>query len=747
MSTKYKIQLQINGTTYDVSPIWREGTKLQYTQEQDLTFADLRGQIQETFIFKRADFDLIDSQDFTTKFTLLVLESIDNGMNYTPLPFIGEFYKTNCEFDLDNKEISVKIQTDDKYRRVYPGLEKEQDLIQLGPEVNELLYNRQAVLQIHSLNTNILMNYQAGTYWEQIFDRDAYPPTPGDVNSGYSSFPLTNYYKFGQPYSRYFIPGSGSLSPDVSGIYIPATTTAGNIWREDGAYYINFIDLGAGGIQNVLYDAGGTPVFAMAVNGPLTQTTLEGFNTYNNTPGDDFINVSDSSIRCQVFYWAFYARVLTNEQTLNGGQPTFELPDPDITVEGFGFTRVWPLNNPDTYILLTDLNQPTNSRYGQFVDDALHFPNQYFQLPPPSQGFQRYPINRSTWKYCSAWFSYGPVLYSILQEGGANVTLRHAYTLADCLNLLLQELDPAVTFEATSDYSAFLYPDDGINPVSGDPQPTILCSPKSNFTLGEYDRPAQKAITKLSQFLQMLWTVYRLKWYIDDAGRFRLEHISYFEKGLSYGANNVGSDLTTAIEPKTGLTWAYRTSKYRYNKQNLAEEIRTKYMDEQSVPFEGFPIPINDFFVEPGNYVEEVLRFSADLDFMTVNSPLINREGFALFAAVPTGIPKQWETEFTEIEAPPGFEWNIQNGKLAFIYLHPRYHVYGLPAPDVKINDEDATATTVERNKIQELTYPFPNSPDTLALIATELGVGQLVSIEIPLGSRLGTITVKHDTQ
>lgn len=92
-------------------------------------------------------------------------------------------------------------------------------------------------------------------------------------------------------------------------------------------------------------------------------------------------------------------------------------------------------------------------------------------------------------------------------------------------------------------------------------------------------------------------------------------------------------------------------------------------------------------------------------------------------------------------------ELEMQNGSLSWVYLHPTFYIYGLPAKKVRINNADATMLYTSRRKIQEIEYPSFIDPSPYALVKTSLGNGQVESIDRELLSGLNKITLKYDTE
>lgn len=95
-----------------------------------------------------------------------------------------------------------------------------------------------------------------------------------------------------------------------------------------------------------------------------------------------------------------------------------------------------------------------------------------------------------------------------------------------------------------------------------------------------------------------------------------------------------------------------------------------------------------------------------------------------------------------------GADLRIQNGFMSWIYLHPNYWIYDLPASDVTINDDPYTYVAgIKRGKKQNVKYPSLEDPNPIQLIKTYIGDGQIQKLSINLSSRMNEIQLKYDTE
>lgn len=723
---KYNFGLFLDGFPYTVYPIWKDTMNLDIDLEENEQF--FREKLSEGFCFVRADFDLINDSPLETHFRLVIEDNSNLGVTF----WQGDFYKTDLkDVDEDNRTLEVLPNPIDGYDDILARKDKVFNLIDLAPEREEVLYVKQTLIQLYVPGSEFVTNFLDGTWWQQPVIEST-----GSLND------LETVYKFGfdsiPNTVKTFVagPSQGGMVPDVSGEYIQ--DGFGGTERVDNAYGFVLQDIGNGGDQWTIVDRNNSDTVVYA--GPVGEFFLIGGWDFTGGTVQGLILTSEtSSSVCRIFTGYVYARYLTDELTVNG-TPTEELPSPDITNDSFGYKRVLPIEVNEVIPFGTTTIEP--DRYGKVVDDAANNAGQYFNTPVSPNGNRLYPLVRSEWLEVSFWFYYTAALRQLQEDGSRQVVLRHAYPLASVIKVLLREIAPGITYEETTDYSDFLN-NTSANPVSSDNYVRLFITPKTNVKVGDYDQAATIADIKFSQVLDFLRNAYDLYWHVDEQNRFRIEHVSWYEKGGSYAAEVVGQDLTTFVEPKTSLPWDFKSNVFNYDKGDLPEQIKFNWMDKTSVPFDGFNIDIRSVFVQKGTVKSKPIDvFTSDLDFMQVIPSLIANEGFAVLAC--DDVSGEWVVPFVSLTAD-GEDYKIQNGKLSFVYLHPRYHKNNLPAPNITINKVDDTATTVTRFRNQELTFPFPNDLNPMELVETNAGNGRIKTASINLISRTAKAQIKHN--
>lgn len=603
----------------ETKPVYKDDLAKEYELETNQRFyrAKLSGKIS----FIRQDYDYIMSQNFESQFYFLMGKSNDGGQTWDDEYYRGKFFMTDCEFDDDNKKCTVQPDTLDEYNDVLAGLEKEYNLITLAPEITRLSFKKRPLIQVYIPGDSVVSCFLGGTYWEQdanvVDDRNALVQT--------YHFALCNLLKE--------INVTGSSNPNVNGLYVGRMSISGT-----------------NQFTGNLYPSGGTSGYYIRASqqyqppfwGLITYEIVRSsdnvvlFRYTNVSPGNqpfdnvefDFTAVSGSGSsgtpHAEMATYNIYVRYLLDVETISGLN-TYPLPSDDIVENNRNYHRAIGYAIDVAYISNSFSTTPTE--YG------LAGNGQYFYPPYSIWGQKFFPIARSTWRYASIWFGFAIFDWILEEQGRKEYTLRDAYPVASCIQVLLNQFAPGIKHEATAEYSQFLYGTDFI-PI-GYQRFTLLVSQKTNILVGDYDRPAQKAPTTLQQFTNMLRDCFRCFWYIED-GKFKIEHILWFRNGGSYSYNPALTvDLNTLLNVRNGKNWGFASSKWSFDKVDLAERYQFEWMDDVTQAFEGYPIEVISKFVTPGKIEEiNVSNFTSDVDYMILNPGAISNDGFALFAAV-----------------------------------------------------------------------------------------------------------------
>lgn len=734
MTPKYRFFLKIgeDGTRQPVCPNYKDDLTLDYELETNQRFyrAKLSGKIN----FVRADYDIINNAPFDSEFFLYIVKNDDWGQTYKQY-YKAKFMKTDCTFNDDDKLVTVQPETIDQYNDVLAGLEKEYNLIELAPQIEFLTIRKRPLIQIYSPGDSIVSCFLGGTNWEQ----DANATTDQKALIGTYHFALCNILK-----EIYITPNNGSPAI-ISGLYTGRMVTGSSVDTFQGKLYPEL------NVNYYIYIAqkrvGGLPIGAVAVEirKQSDDTAMFRYTKTSTSPFDtlefDLTAVEGSGAKGKMHAsmksYNIYARYLLDVEKIDNLN-TYPLPSEDIVDNNRNYRRVIGYAIDVAFISNNFSDTPT--------EWGLADNGKYFAPPYSIYGQKFYPIARSTWRYASLWFGFYLMDWILEEDARKAYTLRDAFTLSSCINVLLKEFAPGITHEATPEYSQFLYNTN--NPISGQSF-KLLISQKSNIINGEYKTPAQKAPITLQQIMTMLRDIYKCYWYIED-GKFKIEQVSWFRNGGSYGYNPIiDYDLTQLENVRNGKKITFATSEYSFDKVEMPERYQFEWMDDVTTPFEGLPIEITSKYVTAGKIEEiNISNFTSDIDLMLLNPGAISSDGFALFAAVTPSGGGQLELPFTK-QTVDGVEYFLQNGYLAFINIQPTYWVYDMPARNFKINNSpDYAMGGLERKKKQTLNFPAGTTdPNPMQLVKTYIGNGQVDKLSVNLCSRNIKATLKYDTE
>lgn len=734
MTPKYRFFLKIgeDGTRHPVYPNYKDDLTLDYELETNQRFyrAKLSGKIN----FVRADYDIINNAPFDSEFFLYIVKNDDWGQTYKQY-YKAKFMKTDCTFNDDDKLVTVQPETIDQYNDVLAGLEKEYNLIELAPQIEFLTIRKRPLIQIYSPGDSIVSCFLGGTSWEQ----DANATTDQKALIGTYHFALCNILK-----EIYITPNNGSPAI-ISGLYTGRMVTGSSVDTFQGKLYPEL------NVNYYIYIAqkrvGGLPIGAVAVEirKQSDDTAMFRYTKASTSPFDtlefDLTAVEGSGAKGKMHAsmksYNIYARYLLDVEKIDNLN-TYPLPSEDIVDNNRNYRRVIGYAIDVAFISNNFSDTPT--------EWGLADNGKYFAPPYSIYGQTFYPIARSTWRYASLWFGFYLMDWILEENARKAYTLRDAFTLSSCINVLLKEFAPGITHEATPEYSQFLYNTN--NPISGQSF-KLLISQKSNIINGEYKTPAQKAPITLQQIMTMLRDIYKCYWYIED-GKFKIEQVSWFRNGGSYGYNPIiDYDLTQLENVRNGKKLTFATSEYSFDKVEMPERYQFEWMDDVTTPFEGLPIEITSKYVTAGKIEEiNISNFTSDIDLMLLNPGAISSDGFALFAAVTPSGGGQLELPFTK-QTVDGVEYFLQNGYLAFINIQPTYWVYDMPARNFKINNSpDYAMGGLERKKKQTLNFPAGTTdPNPMQLVKTYIGNGQVDKLSVNLCSRNIKATLKYDTE
>lgn len=735
MATKIPPIYRFNLTDKDSSatraaqPVWKKDLALDYEREQGQQF--FRTKMSGKLDFIGADAEWIIARGFSHEIGVEVQRSNDLGTNWSTI-WTGHFFMTDCEVNLDDSRVTVQPTVDDAYNKVLAGYEKEFNLVELLPEVDFVSMKKYPMIQIYYPGETTLSCIYNGMSWEQDVDAEESDEVLTEEyhfarNSDKREISLKQYgsvygiYEADTPqdptvsYDLYFLPVSGGSGTRLHFVY--------------DTYYAQQVQLVVYDIVIQLLDSSDNALYEYRTGGVGTCDTSNLSFVMSDGQG--------GTMDGQVFTRAIYSRILLDVYDFDGVE-TAPLSPSDFCHDNRNYKRATGFVLGARYLMTSATTQVSPTEWGKSSN------GQYFVEPVASD--EVYPIARTTWDNTSVWFvNDGNFIDYMRSYGQKTMVLRTAYPLWSVINVLLAQMDSSVTHQATSAYSQFLY--DTTNPVSGDTNRTLFITPKSNILAGEFSQPANQAPITLKDVMDMLKDVYQCYWHIDN-GKFCIEHIDYYKHGGDYGPATLGWDITAMTLPRNGETWGYGTSKYTFEKVNMAQTFQFGWMDDVTIPFAGKPMEMLSPYVEQGKIEEtRVSMFTSDIDFMLLNPQGMSKDGFALMAA--RYYAGGYELTVTTI-SPNTWPWvdrflYLQNGELAYCQLQGKYWKWDLPASDVKINEVVTTAGGVKLTKRQEVVFPCYDEPNPTYMVNTYLGYGVIEKLSLNLSSRIAKTILKYE--
>lgn len=617
MNPIYKFKLEITTgrqtAARDVFPLYKDDLAKVYEIEQNERFyrAKLDGRIQ----FVGDDYTAIRNAAFEARFVLVVFISWNGGKAWSEY-WRGEFWKTDCKIDEDNRVIEVSPDVVDDYTAVLDGMEKEYDLIKLRPQIEMLSITKRPMVQIYIPGESVVSCFLSGMYWEQ--DCEAVDDTTA----------LVSTYHFAVIRKVRNVNITGATSPTVvNGNYhgtAPGSSGFVAYNYTKGAYKFDFSFTGVGAAAQMTWAIKRVSNNLTMWRYQYTGTSIPGggLGTFTLSPVSG--TGAAGTVTAEISDIPVYGRYICDVARFNG-LDTYPIPSNDIVAYNRNYRRVIGWSFPDS-VVFSEVTTQAPTEWG------IKQPGVYYVRPYVVGDSDFYPIGRSRWGELSVWF-HAPIFDTTFEPlAQKSYILRDANPIASVISVLLKQIAPNITHYGTAEYSQLLY--GNTDPISGR-RVYLYLTQKSNLLAGDYQQPAQKAPITLQTITDMLRDCFCAYWYIENK-KFKIEHVSWFKNGGSYnGTQIISHDLTKEMVTRNGKAWAFETSQYEYEKPTLPERYQFGWMDDVTAPFEGNAIEVNSKFVQGGNIEEiSVNNFTSDVDYMLLNPEGCSKDGFALLGAI-----------------------------------------------------------------------------------------------------------------
>lgn len=709
-----------------------DSTALDFAREGNEIF--YRGKLNGSLSF-RFEFDAIIALGYNYEHRI-VLQWYDAPNDEWKNVWMGRFSLTDCEIDYDTKTITVQPTPLDKYTKILDALENEYNLVKLECGTQPINILIRPCYQIYIAGNTRISNFVGGNSW----DADSESAAPLTLERAFYFTPLRNVawftltYKTGVyagKYAVYYARFNMSAEPSFTTLNFPFD---GRVYNSDGTYTEDILqcqlELNIGQKWEFYITDGNNNVVLRVF-----------YNLMDDNYGDNYFAYQEGSmIEDSYFSWdRIYGRAICKSDlaTVTIGGNTYDLydfPTTDIAATSKNYNKILTIAATDITPDIDVEEEPTG--WPQTTNGW------YFVKPSDTLTRHYWPISPESWKSVSYWW-YPTALNTQIEELLTTTqTISDAFDLRYAIRRLFEkagwdgEYLISGIMGGTQDYAGYRF------------LPVI--TPKSNIISSFYDTPAQKAPITLQNILVMLKAAYRIYWHIDSSNNVHFEHISYYDNGLQYSesAPDVLVDLETELHTNTKKNKVFGQNKVKFDKNDMPEQYLFGWMDKQTRPYDGFPIKCLDSYVQKGQTDEQTAgNFSVDVDMILSSPNEFSKDGFVLIALPSSGANSYNTTlqlESFTITDDNGDKYNvtIQNADAAFVKIHENMWRFALPCENVNINNEDTTAKTTGRFKVQNVEFADTVMAEILKdidncnkVIRTQQGDGHIKTLSINLNS------------
>ena len=741
-----------------LNPLWDDKLKIVKEREQGEQF--FRTKIDGTISFVNEDFDVINNASLDAEFGVTIVEE-----SSTPIAS-GSFFKTDVEFDYDNRIASVKINSKDAYSAIMDHMEDEIDVLSLGLPAHPLKIDKRAILQLYMLGDTKLTNVVGNQSYEVDAISGAESMTGAQVAVkqfksilGYYEFTLT-------PTDRASGQIAEALTGTFKGVYNGQFSSENRFEREDGEYYFAMYSPPGYTGLHALYDkagnlvigpdATGRQIFVLdAIDSPSRALTVYDSRT------DDLSYLGYAYAEGTAYLYQLYARILTDKET-DWIENDNIFTSSDIINYRYVTKPASTIVNilKESYIW-SSAKTPDPTKWGVASN------GEYFTRPYTPQRGATIPVGWIRWAELSFWVQLNSNrLVQALNSWDSEWTLNDAYSLADVIQKMFNYWNIPVVIQASSSSSRFFWGNSSetseiryllTNHVSQE----LYVTPVTNIEKTFYDTAARKMTLSLRDIFQMLKGCFNVYWDLkkDDGGNtiLRLEHLAFYELGETYDPDqqSIFLDTDSLVHPLVNKPWSFGQSKATYEISDLASRYEFGWPTECTDVFDGFAIQVDNKYVA-SNQKEEISvpRFFSDVDLVMSTPDAFSDDSVALLGSIDLEkVTRQQLGPLNGIPELPTFF--TQNGYLSFLYLELTYHRWSLSGDQIHAEDFPGSDTaqkgtmiaqTVERFRHQTIRIPMsPSVLTSLGNVKTPLGIGIPQKISYELDSCIAEIELLQE--
>lgn len=735
------------GFVYTLSTVNPHYDKLskKYTKESDQVFfrASLDGKLN---LFGN-DFELIGKSRIVDSFLFFITKF--NRLNGDwPIYYKGKFNKTDCILDYARNKCELKVSTYDSYEQILNKYDNTYDIIKIGLDSFNISYEIMPVIQVYLLGSKTVTNFFNTTYQEYDVKEAQFDANVLDQTYHFSRVGIINELRIDAVYN---------LPQEVQGIYAGTVgyvglgeASAGKIrlYSSNGKYYISdgFSHYYNNDPAKTAYFYIG--IYEVATNKLLARTA--NVTAYPDTIGQGYHYITNGVVEqvgtqigglgtgygmAHFTSWGanqVFTRLVCNRSSIDtdsGAMATYDIPQNDFVSDNRNFKKCIGIASN---ILYSSQVVNSETKYGK-NEEGLYFTDNILGVP---YGARALPVNKSAWINVSIWLVYSEATSSTLSRATSVKVNKDCTSIGRVIRTLLKKICPTVRYEPTPEYSEFLQ--SNTNPL-GLERFFICLTQKTNILKGDYDEAAQKGEISLKNIFDMLRDCFRCYWYIED-NKLKIEHISFFNNGLSYSkTNNYQFDFTKDVDAFNKKHIEYFQSEVEYDKSDLAARYEFSFMDNASEAFDGVTL---DVLKAP--YVQEdktnkisIENFSSDIRFMHMFPDRFSNDGFALLCPVMSNgeffVPTGKLTLLDENKR--SYVADVQNCFASWAYLQKLY-MWDFPSEYLQSNIMDVQVKEVKKCMSHTIEFQAEEDPATIGTIKTSFGNGVINALTIDLDTR-----------
>lgn len=709
------------------------------------------------------------------------------------------FNKTDCKFDHFKKSVELKLTPRDKYTNILDKYDNTYDLVKLAVGKTNVKLTKRSITQIYIQGENTITNYSSGAYWEDevtepVDDHDAllnkYHFSKGpvlkevslsgfnyDINAAFVCYDenVWNGVSIQKNGNQIYRSGCSIVFTKIYSANTVVQTSIGQnvLLLSDGTsdgcdfratqggneaitkYDTYRIDIFNGyyGTGQRLYSStkyyGKDEAFTLKQGASLYPMEKVSQSAPYKEPTPASFNLGANVIEYQI-----WGRLLCDVEVSTDGVVLYDLPYDDFATERANFKKCIGLTFTQSSGALVRFYQSQDVQkeptpWGK-NDYGFYFRQAYLGI-----GVEMfpYPLARSTWANTSLWVAFEQSEYF-----GFEVWCRKFYKTIwhkECMEIgaiikaLLSEIDQSIKFESTAEYSNFLY---GTTSYGYGPNGIrTYLTQKSNVLKGEYDQAAQKAEITFEKLMNLLRDCFRCYWFIDSEGRFRIEHVMYFMRGMSYNSPIMQYNLANKTDKFNKKPVLYCQQEVSFAKSELNSRYEFAWADDVSESMGGgFTAEVNSNYIQKDKTESiNVELATSDIDMMMFAPSKFSQDGFAMIMAKNYEVQIVRNSYYDQRDTHYPVVVYTQNYYASFLSLFQHY-MYDMPASSLHTSIDSGSSSryyvkNIKRCMEHTIEFQTIDSPDVYKLIGTDVGNGYVDDVSIDIDTHVAKVMLTYE--